>query len=123
MLAEAAETVTVPDAASAPEEALLPVNVWVPARNARSAEVFGRVKLRVVPVLIPANEKVAFFVGSASLTRLNTASDTSRGSPTTSQAVPVQTSNSPSSSTHARQPFCGGRRSQAPSVQRAMFRS
>ena len=62
MLADAAETVTVPEAVRVPENVLLPVKVWVPARIASSEEVLGRVKLRVVPVLIPASENVAFFV-------------------------------------------------------------
>ena len=85
--------------------------------------MFGRVKLRVVPALIPASEKVAFFVGSASCTRLKTASDTSRGSPTTSQALPVQTRNSPSAATQTSQPMRGTSRIQAPSTQKAMFKS
>jgi len=84
----AAETVTVPDAVSVPEKVLLPEEVCVPARIASSDEVFGREKLRVVPALIPAREKVAFFVGSASFTRLNNqASKTSRGSPTKYQTA------------------------------------
>jgi hypothetical protein len=49
--------VTVPEAVSVPEKVLLPVKVWVPARIASSDEVFGSVKVRVVPVLIPASEK------------------------------------------------------------------
>ncbi len=123
MLAEAADTVTVPEAVNVPENVLLPVKVWVPARIASSEEVFGRMKLRVVPALIPASEKVAFFVGSASLTRLNTASETSRGSPTTSQALPVQTRNIPSAATQVSQPVRGTSRIHAPSTQKAMFRS
>ena len=55
MLAEAAETVTVPEAVRVPENVLLPVKVWVPARIASSDEVFGSVKLRVVPALMPAS--------------------------------------------------------------------
>ena len=123
MVALAAETVTVPDAVSVPEKVLLPEKVCVPARIASSEEVFGRLKLRVVPALIPAREKVAFFVGSASFTRLNTASDMSRGSPTTSQALPVQTRKSPSAATHTIQPVRGISRIHAPSTQKAMFRS
>ena len=64
MVAEAAETVTVPEAVNVPEKVLLPVKVCVPARIASSDEVFGSVKLRVVPALMLASEKVAFFVGS-----------------------------------------------------------
>jgi hypothetical protein len=89
MVAVAPDVVTVPEAVSVPLKVLLPVKVWVPARIASSDEVFGRVKLRVVPALMPASEKIAFFVGSVAFTRLNTASDTSRGSPTTSQVATV----------------------------------
>ena len=53
MVAEAADTVTVPEAVRVPEKVLLPLNVWVPARIASSDEVFGSVKVRVVPVEIP----------------------------------------------------------------------
>jgi len=69
MVALAADTVTVPDAVSVPKKVLFPVKVCVPARIANSDEVFGSVKLRVVPALIPASEKVAFFVGSPSRPR------------------------------------------------------
>lgn len=51
MLADAAKTVTVPEAVSVPEKVLLPVKVWVPARIANSDEVFGSVNVRVVPVV------------------------------------------------------------------------
>jgi len=60
MVAAAAETVTVPEAVSVPEKVLLPVKVWVPARIANSLEVFGRLKVRVVPVVIPDSENAAF---------------------------------------------------------------
>lgn len=69
------------------------MNVWVPARIASSLEVFGRLKVRVVPVVIPDSENSAFFVGSASFTRLKMASETSCGTPTGSQALPFQTTN------------------------------
>jgi hypothetical protein len=82
---------TAPDAVSEPEKVLLPVKVWVPARIASSDDVFGSAKVRVVPVVIPDRENSAFLVGSASFTKLNTASDTSTGSPTRSQADPFQT--------------------------------
>ena len=62
MLADAAETVTVPEAVSVPEKVLLPVKVWVPARIANSLEVFGSVKVRVVPVVIPDSENKDFAV-------------------------------------------------------------
>ena len=68
-------------------------------------------------------EKVAFFVGSASFTRLNTESETSRGSPTTSHALPVQTRNRPSAATQTIHPVRGTNRIHAPSTQKAMFRS
>ena len=77
--AAAAETVTVPeavsvpvmdtapDAVSEPEKVLLPMKVCVPARIASSEDVFGRAKVRVVPVVIPDSENRAFLVGSASV--------------------------------------------------------
>lgn len=123
VVAVAPDVVTVPEAVRVPEKVLLPVKVCVPARIASSDEVFGSVKLRVVPALIPASEKVAFFVGSASFTRLNTASETSRGSPTTAQALPVQTRKRPSAATHVSQPVRGTRRIHPPSTQKATFRS
>lgn len=131
----AAETVTVPDAVSVPmmdtapdavsepEKVLLPVKVCVPARIANSLEVFGRANVRVVPVVIPDRENSAFLVGSASFTRLNTASDTSTGSPTRSQDVPFQTTKVCSAATHASQPGRGTNRIQTPSIQKATFKS
>ena len=123
MLADAAETVTVPEAVSVPEKVLLPVNVWVPARIANSLEVLGSVKVRVVPGVIPDSENSAFFVGSASLTRLKIASDTSCGTPTGSQALPFQTTKACSAAIQTSQPGRGTRRSQTPSTQKATFRS
>lgn len=58
MLAEAAETVTVPDAVSVPVKLLLPVNVWVPARIANSLEVFGRLNQHWFLTLADAAEKL-----------------------------------------------------------------
>ena len=71
MVAVAAEAVSVP------ENVLLPVKVCVPARMANSLEVLGRVKVRVVAVLIPDSENNARLVGSASFTSLKMASETS----------------------------------------------
>ena len=65
IVAAAADTVKVP------ENVLLPVKVWVPARIASSDEVFGRLNVRVVPVLIPDRENIASLVGSASFTKVN----------------------------------------------------
>ena len=123
MVAAAADTVTVPEAVNVPEKVLLPLKVCVPARIASSDEVFGSVKVRVVPVVIPDSENSAFFVGSASFTKLNTASDTSTGSPTGSQVDPFHTAKTASSAIHASQPGRGTRRIQTPSTQKAMFRS
>jgi hypothetical protein len=78
----------------------VPAAVSVPARIASSEDVLGRVKLRVVPVLIPDSENIAFFVGSASFTKLKMASDTSAGSPTGSHAVPFHTTKTASSATY-----------------------
>jgi hypothetical protein len=123
MLAEAAETVTVPEAVSVPEKVLLPEKVWVPAKIASSLEVLGIVKVRVVPVVIPDSENSAFFVKSASLTRLKIASDTSCGTPTGSQAPPCQTTKTCSAAIQTSQPWRGTMRSQPPSTQKATFRS
>jgi len=116
MLADAAETVTVPEAVSVPEKVLLPVKVWVPARIASYEEVFGSVKVRVVPVVMPDSENSAFLVGSASLTRLKIASETSCGTPTGSHAVPFQTTNACSTAIQTSQPWRVTRRSQEPST-------
>jgi len=64
MFAAAADTVTVPDAVRVPEKVLLPLNVCVPARIASSEDVFGRMNVRVVPVLMPDSENSAFLLGS-----------------------------------------------------------
>ncbi|TDQ63331.1 hypothetical protein EV658_1024 [Phaeovulum veldkampii DSM 11550] len=61
MLAEAADTVPVPEAVSVLENVLLPEKVCVPVRIANSLEVLGCVKVRVVPVVIPDSENSAFF--------------------------------------------------------------
>jgi len=123
MLAEATDTVTVSEAVKAPEKVLLPLKVCVPASIASSEDVFGSVKVRVVPLLSPDSENSARFVGSALFTRLKTLSGTSTGSPTGSQADPVQTRNICSAAIHASQPGRGTKRIQTASTQKATFRS
>ena len=117
IVAVAAETVSVP------EKVLLPLKVCVPARIANSLEVLGSVKVRVVAVLIPDSENTARLVGSASFTRLKMASDTSCGTPTSFQIVPVQAAATASSAIQASQPGRGTSRIQTPSTQVVTFRS
>jgi len=93
MFAAAVEMVTVPKAVRVPEKVLLPLNVWVPARIASSEDVLGRVKVRVVPIVIPDKENSAFLVGSTAFTKLKMASETSCGTPTGSQTDPSHTAN------------------------------
>jgi hypothetical protein len=106
-----------PEAVSVPEKVLAPLKVWVPARIASSLEVFGSVKVLVVPVLSPERLKRALLVGSPSLSRLKTASDTFSGAPNACQADPVQLAKMPSAAIQASQPGRGTRRVQAPSTQ------
>jgi len=95
----------------------VPVKLCVPARIASSLEAFGSVKVRVVPALIPDKENSAFFVGSAPLTRLKIASDTSCGTPTGTQADPFHTKAAASAAIQERHPGRGMSRVQAPSTQ------